>query len=125
VNYIELTLRFLLLIVAVPLSLCLLLILLYFAVIIWNSIVFSLLGYLGIMASVEVSGVRLSNRAKTINRILLWQDIIEVREIFQPPVSNIIVLLKYGESVTIYFQVDSNIELALEDHNIPFIKLLR
>jgi hypothetical protein len=124
VNYIELTLRFLLLIVAVPLSLCLLLILLYFTVIIWNSIGFSLLGYQGIMASVEVAGIRLSNRARTINRLLRWQDIREVREVFQPPVSNLSVLLQSDESVTIYFLVDSvtNLELALEEHNILFIK---
>lgn len=121
-KYLELISRYVIPIVGIPLALCLLLILLYFAIIFWNTIVFGLLRYFGIAASVEVDGIRLSNRAKTINRLLLWQDICEVSEVFQPPVSNLSVLLKSDESVTIYFQVDSNIELALEDHNIPFIK---
>jgi hypothetical protein len=122
VNYLELVSKFIFLIVGIPLALCLLLIILYFAIIFWNAIVFGLLGYFGIAASAEVDGIRLSNRANTINQLLLWQDISEVSEVFQPPVSHTSILLKSGKSLLIHFQVDPNIELALKEQNIPVIK---
>ena len=106
-NFFELVSRFTLLIIGIPLALCLVLILLYFAIIFWNAVVFRLLGYFGIAASMEFDGIRLSNCAKTVNRLLLWQDISEVIEVFQPPVSHMSVLLKSGESLLIHFQLDS------------------
>jgi hypothetical protein len=96
---------------------------LYFLIIFWNWIAFGILGYFGISASAEFEGIRLSNHAKTSNRLLAWEDISEVNEVFKPPCFTLEFLLKSGELVIINFGIIDGMELDLENHGIPFRKI--
>ncbi len=100
-----------------------LLLLLYFSTIFWNWIAFRIIGYFGISASPEADGIRLSNHVKTSNRLLAWEDISEVNEVFKPPFFTLEILLKSGELVIIYFGTVSSMELYLENHDILFRKI--
>jgi hypothetical protein len=95
---------------------------LYLIIIFWNWIALGIYGCFGISGSVEVDGIHLSNTIKIINRLLLWQDIVQVDEVYQPPFFYLMVLLKSNELVKIDFRSDRNLELVLKEHNIPFVK---
>jgi hypothetical protein len=95
---------------------------LYLIIIFWNWIALGIYGCFGISGSVEVDGIRLSNAIGTINRLLLWQDIVQVDEVYQPPFFYLMVLLKSDELVKIDFQSDRNLNIVLQTHNIPFFK---
>jgi hypothetical protein len=96
---------------------------LYVVIAFWNAIAFGILKYAGVSESVEVDGIRLSNCIKTTSRLLLWQEISAVDEVFKPPCFSLEFLLKSGELVTTEFRSFGDLELALEEHNIPFKKL--
>ena len=104
-------------IVAVPLV-CLVL---YVFIICWNAIGLIIYSLFGIRACIEPDGIRLSTALKTIDRLLLWQDISEVIESFQPPFIILKVLLKSGELIRIDLS-SRNLEIALAKHEIPFTK---
>jgi hypothetical protein len=94
---------------------------LYILIICWNAIVLIIYSFFGISAWIEVDGIRLSNSLKTIDRLLLWQDISEVIESFEPPFTFSNILLKSGELVKVDFS-DRDLEIALAKHEIPFTK---
>ncbi len=95
--------------------------LLYILVIFWNAIGLSIYISFGLRACIEPDGIRLSNSLKTIDRLLLWQDISEVIESFQPPFIFSKVLLKSGELLQIDLS-GRDLEISLAKHEIPFTK---
>ena len=96
---------------------------LYCLIIFCNWMACGSLSYFGISANAEVEGIRLSNHAKTTNRLLAWKDISEVNEVFKPPCFTLEFLLKFGELVTISFGIIDDMELVLKDRGISFRKI--
>jgi hypothetical protein len=94
---------------------------LFVLIICWNAIVLIIYSFFGIRAWIEVDGIRLSTYLKTIDRLLLWQDISEVSESFEPPFIFSKVLLKSGELIKIDLS-GRDLEIALAKHEIPFTK---
>jgi hypothetical protein len=96
---------------------------LYAVVAIWNKVELGTIAFWGISESVEAEGIRLINRAKTTNRLVLWQEISQVNEVFKPPCFSLEFILKSGEAIEIDFRSFGDLELALRQHQIPFKKL--
>jgi hypothetical protein len=80
----------------------------------------------GTYATYQVNGIKLSSANKKFHRLILWQEIKELKKIFSPPFYRFEVLLHSDEAIMIDFtEEDLSIILQeLESHNIPYIDFM-